>query len=92
MNTNRHEIAFSETLNQGVYRVEAGTNQTWFCVNLLDNLESRIAPRRELNFGKYGQVKATTMRRANLEAWRWIAAVGLAVLLFEWWYYHRRTA
>jgi len=32
------------------------------------------------------------MRRANLEIWRWIAAFGLAVLLFEWWYYHRRTA
>jgi Ca-activated chloride channel family protein len=92
INTNRHEIAFSETLKQGVYRVEAGTNQTWFCVNLLDASESRAQPRRELNFGKYGLVKASTTQRANLEMWRWIAAVGLAVLLFEWWFYHRRTA
>jgi hypothetical protein len=24
--------------------------------------------------------------------WRWIAAAALAFLLFEWWFYHKRTA
>jgi len=61
-------------------------------VDLLDSAESDTHPRAELNFGKFGNVTATSMRRANLEIWRWIAAIGLAVLMFEWWYYHRRTA
>ena len=68
-----------------------GTNDLAFCVNLLDVAESNILPREELPFGKYAKVTATTMKRANLELWRWLAAAGLAVLLFEWWYYHKRT-
>ena len=31
-------------------------------------------------------------RQANLEIWRWFALTALLILLFEWWYYHRRTA
>jgi hypothetical protein len=61
-------------------------------VNLLDAAESNIKPKAELQFGKYAKVEATTLKRANLELWRWIATAALAVLMFEWWYYHRRTA
>ena len=87
-----HELVFGDTAKQGVYRLNVGTNQTVFCVDLLDSAETDTRPRAELNFGKFGNVAATTMRRANLEIWRWIAAIGLVVLMFEWWYYHRRTA
>ena len=73
------------------YRVKAGTNEVVFCVNLLDSNESNIAPRDELPIGKYAKVTATTIKRANMELWRWIAAAGLMVLLFEWWWYHKRT-
>lgn len=86
------EIVFGDTIKQGIYQLEAGTNHLAFCANLLDPAESDIAPREELTLGKYGRVAATKVRRANLELWRWIAAAGLAVLLFEWWFYHRRTA
>ena len=86
-----HEFVFGDTARQGVYHLTIGTNQTVFCVDLLDSAESDTHPRTELNFGKFGNVAATSTRRANLEIWRWIAALGLAVLLFEWWYYHRRT-
>ena len=58
---------------------------------LLDAAESNIKPRDELQLGKYTHVSATTLHRTNMELWRTIAAVALAVLLFEWWYYHRRT-
>ena len=86
------EIVFGDTTRQGTYRLRVGANETTFCVNLLDAMESNIKPRAELQFGKYSRVEATTLKRANMEWWRWIAAGALAVLMFEWWYYHRRTA
>jgi Aerotolerance regulator N-terminal/von Willebrand factor type A domain len=85
------EIIFTDTSRQGTYRLQAGTNETLFCVNLLDPVESNIQPRQELPFGKYEKVQATTLKEANLELWRWIVAGGLMVLLFEWWFYHKRT-
>ena len=36
-------------------------------------------------------VTATTLQRTNTELWRTIAGIGLLALMFEWWYYHRRT-
>jgi len=86
------EVVFGETEKAGIYRLAIGTNQIVFAANLLDAAESDTRPREELDFGKFGSVTATTLRRANLELWRWIAAAGLIVLLFEWWYYHKRTA
>jgi hypothetical protein len=62
-----------------------------FCVDLLDTAESNIQPHDDLQLGKYTKVSATTLQRANMELWRTIAALGLLVLLIEWWYYHRRT-
>jgi hypothetical protein len=86
-----NEVVFGDTYKQGVYRLRLGTNDTVFCVNLLDAAESNIKPRDELRLGQYAKVSATTTKRANMELWRTIAALGLLVLLGEWWYYHRRT-
>jgi hypothetical protein len=85
------EIVFGHTERQGTYRLRAGTNEVAFCVNVLDAVESNTKPREELALGKFNQVGATELKQASVEAWRWIAAAGLAVLMFEWWYYHRRT-
>ena len=89
---NAREFVFGDTGKGGIYELTLGTNRTVFCVNLLDAAETDTHPREELDFGRFGEVMATTTRRANLEIWRWIAAAGLAVLMFEWWYYHKRTA
>ena len=86
------EVVFGDTAQRGIYRMKAGTNDITFCVNVMDATESNITPRDELSLGRYQKVSASTIKRANLEIWRWIAAVGLAVLLFEWWFYHKRTA
>jgi hypothetical protein len=87
------EIIFGETAQQGIYKLHAGTNQITFCVNLMDAGESDIHPRDELPIGKFGAgIAATKLQRANTELWRWIALAGLCVLLFEWWWYHKRTA
>jgi len=86
-----NEFVYGDTYKSGVYRLRLGTNDTVFCVNLLDAAESNIKPRDELQLGKYTKVSATTAKRANLEVWRTFATLGLLVLLAEWWYYHRRT-
>lgn len=85
------EIVFGDTARQGIYHLRAGTNEVTFCADLLDAAESNIRPRDELKFGEYTRVTATTVQRTNMELWRTLAAIGLAVLLFEWWWYHRRT-
>ena len=88
---NANEFVFGDTYKQGIYRLRLGTNDLVFCVDLLDSAESNIKPRDELQLGKYTKVTATTMQRTNMELWRTIAALGLLVLMGEWWYYHRRT-
>ena len=85
------ELVFSDTVRQGIYRLKLGTTEIPFCANLMDPMETATAPRDVLPLGKYDSVSATTLKRANLEIWRWIAAVGLLVLMFEWWFYHKRT-
>jgi von Willebrand factor type A domain/Aerotolerance regulator N-terminal len=87
-----NELVFADTYKQGVYRMQLGTNDTTFCVDLLDSAESNIKPREELQLGKYTKVGATNRQRTNMELWRSIASLGVLVLLLEWWYYHRRTA
>jgi hypothetical protein len=85
------EIVFGDTARRGTYRLSAGTNDIAFCVNLLDSFESNIQPRDELNLGEYEKVAANTERQANTELWRTLAILGLAVLMVEWWWYHKRT-
>src|SRR5208282_1106408 len=40
-----NEILFGDTIRQGIYHLRAGTNETVFCVDLLDAAESNIQPR-----------------------------------------------
>jgi Ca-activated chloride channel homolog len=86
------ELVVGGTTRHGTYHLLAGTNDVTFCVNLLDALESNTRPVDEIVLGKYSRVKAAALRPASMEMWRWIVAIALAVLLFEWWFYHRRTA
>ena len=88
----QREVLFGDTGKQGIYHLRVGTNDVAFCVNVLDSTESNTKPREELDFGKFSKVGATALKQASVEMWRWIAAAALAVLSFEWWYYHRRTA
>ena len=86
------EAVFGATDRQGVYGLKWRTNETAFVVRALDPIESDTAPRAEIKVGRYGAAAATTLRRGNLELWRWGAAVALGLLMLEGWVYHRRTA
>jgi Ca-activated chloride channel homolog len=85
------EIVFGDTAKQGIYHLRADTADVAFCVNVLDAAESNTKPREQLQFGKFNTVGTTEVRQASVEIWHWIAAAALSVLMFEWWYYHRRT-
>ncbi|MEC8988967.1 MAG: hypothetical protein VYB66_06970, partial [Verrucomicrobiota bacterium] len=93
--TTTGELIFGDTFQQGVYSATFGTNALQFCVNLLNSDESRIRSRESLQLGEYSTVEATVEAKvqANVdkEAWRWIALICLGFILFEWWFYHRRT-
>ncbi len=88
------ELIFGDTFQQGVYTATVGTNTLRFCVNLLDSDESRIRSRKSLQMGEYGTVEATATVpvSSDKEVWRWFAMLCLGFMLFEWWFYHRRTA
>ncbi len=86
------EVVFGDTSKQGTYRLKVGTNDIAFCVNLLDTAESNTKPNEQLDLGKFDKISSTDLRQANVEIWHWIAALAVAVLMFEWWFYHRRTA
>ncbi len=63
-----------------------------FAVNLFSTAESDIRPQAlQAPAGSNVQEQASVAIQ-NKEIWRWFAAAGLAILLFEWWIYHRRIA
>jgi hypothetical protein len=86
------EAVFGATDRQGVYGLRWGTNEVTFVVRALDAAESNSTPQPEIRIGRFGGTPPTTLRSANLELWRWFGGLAFAVLMFEWWWYHRRTA
>lgn len=92
MNPESNELVFGRTDTKGTYRLTSGTNEVFFAVNAIDSNESNIAPKSEITLGQYTKTTEARSLKASIEFWRWIALAGLIVLLFEWWYYHRRTA
>ena len=86
------DLSSGNSQSIGVYRVRAGTNTYLATVNLLDSGESNNKPADEIQLGKYSAAKASVLEVPNVETWRWFLLVALAALLFEWWFYHRRTA
>jgi Ca-activated chloride channel family protein len=88
----QRELVIGDTAKSGLYHVMAGTNSVTFAASLLDSAESNTKPREQLDLGRMGELAADTQRRSSKELWRWIAAGALGVLMFEWWFYHKRTA
>lgn len=88
---------FAETEQLGFYRVEALQNGTVsetavFAVNGFDAAESAIAPRAELTLGTLNVPPlAEEEAVGQREVWALLALLALAVLLLEWWVYHRRA-
>ncbi len=89
-------VVFPYTDSPGLYRVAQWTAgkevaAEHFAVNLLDESESDIRPRTSLFMSIGKTVEETGLVIVRREVWMWLAALGVAVLVFEWWWYHRRT-
>lgn len=91
-------LTFTATDQLGVYRVEllsgsAATASDAFAVNLFAPAESAIAPRETITIGQAAVGEARSAdETGQRELWPYLAAAALAVLLVEWWVYHRGSA
>ncbi|MDE3074380.1 MAG: BatA and WFA domain-containing protein [Chloroflexota bacterium] len=91
-------IAFSQTDEVGLYQVTHKTKgkaiQTQvFAINETDQDESNIAPRSSLGVGGtvVKQNQAIEWTPARREFWPWVVLFGIGLLVFEWYWYHRRA-
>jgi hypothetical protein len=87
------KVAFGNTDELGVYGVQSGGKTVQrFTVNLFDAAESAIRPDPNPTI-KIGDVKVTgetSWEPGRREVWKYLVAVGLVILLLEWYIYVRR--
>jgi hypothetical protein len=88
------EAVFADTLKPGLYRVDLRKNgdtfkSEQFAVNLFDPAESQIEPQANVTVGTTTISRDAREETARREFWPWVAGIGLAVLVAEWWMYHR---
>ncbi|MBN1311035.1 MAG: BatA and WFA domain-containing protein [Anaerolineae bacterium] len=88
-------LSFSATTQLGIYQVElvSGTQvetSAAFAVNLFSPAESHITPADSITVGQTAiSGKEERDEYGQRELWPWLAAAALAVLVVEWWVYHR---
>jgi hypothetical protein len=62
-----------------------------FAVNLADEAEASIRPPESLEVGQEQLAGAIGADSAYTPLWPWAIGLCLAVLMFEWWVYHRKA-
>lgn len=81
---------FDETETVGVYKLKIGKKSKEFACNLLSPQESNTKPQAGLRVGERRVAQSLGSIRTNREFWRIILVLGLALLSFEWYAFHRR--
>jgi hypothetical protein len=90
------EASWGPARRTGAYRVDwkgaDGASQVrWVAVNQLDPQECDVASAESLSLG--GAAIADSGARVGLvDAWPWLLGIALALLLLEWWMYHRQAS
>jgi len=83
-------VIFADTYALGVYQVLSDQRTLGrFTVNLFEPLESRIRPAPSITVGRVEVPAAAPQAEGQLEIWPGLAGLALALLLLEWWLYHR---
>ncbi len=86
---------FAHTDLLGVYGVGTASMEKgakfagFFAVNLFDKQESAIKPASSLTIGRAQVAPSVRNQVGQREFWPYVAAAALAILLIEWWVYHR---
>lgn len=61
-------------------------------VGLLNATETRLETVDTITFNELSVTAAEDRLQADQPLWTWLAGIALCVLLFEWWYFHKRPA
>jgi hypothetical protein len=86
---------FAETTQPGLYVLDVArtgdvTDRVPFAVNLFAREESDITPRQTISLGAAEIAPSSEQELGQQEFWSWLALAALAILLIEWYAYHRR--
>jgi hypothetical protein len=84
------EVSYMRTDLPGVYTIKRATEEEAVALNLLDPNESCGKVKDQLKFGDEKVQAQKQVPPPRQEGWKWFAWAALAILLAEWWIYHRR--
>jgi Ca-activated chloride channel family protein len=84
---------FLDTDQVGLYTITSLPNgaEERFAVNQFSSLESNITPQENLSIISSEQENRTTEKTGLREFWSYAALLTIALLMWEWWLYHRRS-
>ena len=79
-----------DTHTLGLYTVVSNQEMLGaFAVNLFDPGESAIRPTPTIRIGRSEVTASAREEEGQFEIWPWLALVAFALVVIEWWVYHR---
>jgi hypothetical protein len=91
---NRLQLVYGRTETVGLYQItfdDGAKTRATYAVNLLDRVESTIAPNDRFVIGSDVVSREQGIERTNQPLWPYAVVAAIAVLLIEWWIYNRRV-
>jgi hypothetical protein len=86
-------VNYARTQDVGVYEVSFDDDRAGpelYAANLLDAVESNIAPADKFRVGSEAVESIERDAKVNEPLWPYLAAAAILILLLEWWIYNRR--
>ncbi len=90
----RLNSTFGNTRSVGIYNIkfdDPKQSTETYCVNILDEVESLIAPNSELSLSGTRIETVSGETEVNDPVWPYAVAAALVFLMIEWWVYNRRV-
>jgi len=75
----------------GRYRIEQGGTQVASVgISLIQPLETSMKSVEDLEFPEVTVESSVDLLKSDTPIWHWLVLFGFAMLIVEWWYFHRR--